>query len=102
MSALAPDQVALIAAVADRPRTPTELAVTVAGKTADIEAQLRSLRKLGLVEARMAKCPLCLHFFGGRVYEPTEQGLLVLAASPLVRNAMRRDQGRPGDQGGTT
>jgi DNA-binding transcriptional ArsR family regulator len=82
---LTADQVALIAAVAHRERTARELATSLGAPAGEIERQLRSLAKAGFVEARMDRCPLCQHIFGGRLYRPTEQGLLVLADSPLVR-----------------
>lgn len=86
---LTPDQVALVAAVAHRERTPSELAVTLNGKPAELERQLVALRKLGAVDARMDRCPLCRHVFGGRLYGATEQGLLAVAESPLLRRAAR-------------
>lgn len=85
---LSPDQVALVAAVAHRARTVAELATSLRVPAGDLERELRSLAKLGMVEARMDKCPLCQHIFGGRLYSATEQGLLELAQSPLIRQAV--------------
>jgi DNA-binding transcriptional ArsR family regulator len=83
--ALSHDQVALLAAVAHRERTPAELAAALKDRPGEIDRQLRALRKLAVVEARMDVCPLCKHVFGGRIYSATEQGLLLLAESPLLR-----------------
>jgi DNA-binding transcriptional ArsR family regulator len=80
-------QVALVAAVGHRERTPSELAASLNEKPSDLERSLVALRKLGLVDARMDRCPLCQHIFGGRLYRATDQGLLLLAESPLMRRA---------------
>lgn len=86
---LTADQMILVATVADRERTPAELAAYLKRPAGEIDRQMRGLRKLGLIEARMDKCPLCEHVFGGRVYSATTDGLLVVAGSPLLRRATR-------------
>jgi DNA-binding transcriptional ArsR family regulator len=85
VSTFTPDQLALVAAVAHRERTPSELAAALHEKPGDIDRRLTALRRLGLVEARMDTCPLCRRVFGGRVYRASDHGLLALAESPLLR-----------------
>lgn len=84
---LTADQVALLAAIADRERTAVELAAALAERPVQIERRMRVLRRLGVAEARPDVCPLCRHVAGRRVYSPTVEGLRVLAESPLLRKA---------------
>lgn len=84
---LSTDQVALLAAVAHRERTPAELAAAIGGTAHEMERRLRVLRRLEVVKAHVDICPLCQHVSGRRVYRATEQGVVALSESPLMRGA---------------